>query len=131
MRSGGGSAWPTLDGSPGATADTIGFLRCRKAHAPDTAERRLLQLGPDDKREIKLPAGCAACASSGYQGRTGVFELLTIDDALRTLIHDEASEERLREHARQTGMRSIREDGLRWVLDGETSLDEVLRVSRE
>ncbi len=105
--------------------------QCRKPHAPGAAERRLLQLTPTDTRQINLPAGCAACASSGYQGRTGVFELLTIDDELRTQIHDEDSEERLREHARARGMRSIREDGLRWVLAGETSLDEVLRVSRE
>src|SRR5581483_1191328 len=105
--------------------------QCRKPHAPDAAERRLLQLSAEDDRQINMPVGCAECASSGYQGRTGVFELLTVDDALRTLIHDGASEERLRDHARHRGMHSIREDGLRWVLAGETSLDEVLRVSRE
>jgi general secretion pathway protein E len=105
--------------------------QCRRAHVPDTAERGLLQMRAADKRKINLPGTCAACANSGYQGRTGVFELLTVDDQLRTLIHDGVSEERLREHGQKHGMRSIREDGLRWVLDGETSLDEVLRVSRE
>ena len=105
--------------------------QCRKPHAPDAAERRLLQIADGDRRQINVPVGCSACSSSGYQSRTGVFELLTIDDPLRTLIHDGASEERLRDHARAHGMRSIREDGLRWVLAGETSLDEVLRVSRE
>ncbi len=60
-----------------------------------------------------------------------MFELLSVDEKLRTLIHDGVSEERLREHARGHGMQSIREDGLRWVRAGETSLDEVLRVSRE
>ena len=105
--------------------------QCRKPHTPDATERKLLQLSPNDRPQISLPGGCAACSSSGYQGRTGVFELLTIDEAMRTLIHDGSSEERLREHARGHGMRSIREDGLRWVLDGETSLDEVVRVSRE
>ncbi|HEX7045721.1 MAG TPA: type II secretion system ATPase GspE [Burkholderiales bacterium] len=105
--------------------------QCRKPRAPDAAERRLLQLAAGDAGTINVPGGCSACANSGYQGRTGVFELLTIDDTMRTLIHDGASEERLREHARANGMRSIREDGLRWVLAGETSIDEVLRVSRE
>ena len=105
--------------------------QCRKPRIPDAAERRLLQLAADDARTIYVPGGCSACANTGYQGRTGVFELLTIDDAMRTLIHDGAPEERLREHARANGMRSIREDGLRWVLAGETSIDEVLRVSRE
>jgi general secretion pathway protein E len=105
--------------------------QCRRAHAPDAAERRLLQLNGPEAPRINVPTGCGACGQTGYQGRTGVFELLTIDDPLRSLIHDGASEERLREHARAHGMRSIREDGLRWVLAGETSLDEVLRVSRE
>jgi general secretion pathway protein E len=105
--------------------------QCRRPHVPNPAERALLQIGPNDKRTINLPGACAACANSGYQGRTGVFELLTVDDQLRTLIHDGVSEERLREHGQKHGMRSIREDGLRWVLEGETSLDEVLRVSRE
>lgn len=105
--------------------------QCRRPHTPDAAERRLLQVGPNEPAQINMPVGCPACGNSGYQGRTGVFELLTVDEALRSLIHDETSEERLREHARATGMRSIREDGIRWVLAGETSLDEVLRVSRE
>ncbi|BAU48199.1 general secretion pathway protein E [Sulfurifustis variabilis] len=106
--------------------------QCRRVHVADSAERRLLQLnGSADSVHIHVPAGCPACAQTGYQGRTGVFELLTVDDPMRTLIHDGASEERLREHARTRGMRSIREDGLRWVLAGDTSLDEVLRVSRE
>ena len=106
--------------------------QCKREHTPDAAESRLLQLNGNAKDvRIHLPVGCSACASSGYQGRTGVFELLTVDDALRTLIHDGASEEKLRENARTRGMRSIRDDGLRWVLAGDTSLDEVLRVSRE
>jgi len=77
------------------------------------------------------PVGCTACSNTGYQGRTGVYELLTIDDSLRTLIHDGAAEGKLRDYARTLGMRTIREDGLRWVRDGVTSLEEVLRVTRE
>ena len=105
--------------------------QCRRPRVPDAAERRLLQIDANDKRNMNVPGSCAACANSGYQGRTGVFELLTVDDPLRSAIHDGVSEERLREIGQARGMRSIREDGLRWVLAGETSLDEVLRVSRE
>ncbi len=75
--------------------------------------------------------GCAACGHTGYRGRTGIYELLTVDPTLRKMIHDAASEEEIRAHALAHGMTSLREDGARWVSDGTTSLDEVLRVTRE
>ena len=106
---------------------------CRQAHSPDAAERRMLEVEGhnDTSLQIYSAVGCPVCSSTGYQGRTGVYELLTIDDTLRTLIHDGASEGKLRDHSRVLGMRSIREDGLRWVRAGVTSLEEVLRVTRE
>lgn len=76
-------------------------------------------------------AGCTACDQSGYRGRTGIYELLPVDDELRRLIHDRASEQALRAHAAGKGMRSLRDDGLRWAAQGITSLEEVLRVTRE
>jgi general secretion pathway protein E len=107
-------------------------LACRRAHAPDAAERRLLggdAGGPD--ASLYSAVGCDACAHTGYQGRTGIFELLPIDDEARRLIHDRTAEADLREHALAGGMGGLREDGLRWVRSGETSLEEVLRVTRE
>jgi len=106
---------------------------CKRARTPDSAERRLLETGNHVTpfSEIRVPTGCAACTDTGYQGRTGIYELLTIDESMRTLIHDGAAEGRLRDYARVHGMRTIREDGLRWVRAGETSLEEVLRVTRE
>lgn len=80
---------------------------------------------------LYLPAGCAACAGTGYVGRTGIYELLTIDDALRRLICKPDAEPLLRAHAAERGLRTLREDGMRWVADGTTSLEEVVRVSRE
>ena len=62
--------------------------------------------------------GCAACNRSGYRGRTGIYELLTVDDDLRRLIHDRASEQALRAHAVARGMRSLRDDGMRWAAAG-------------
>jgi len=74
--------------------------------------------------------GCAACNHSGYRGRYGVYELLRVDGELQRLIHGAASEQVLREHARALGMRTLREDGDQRVHDGETTREEVLRVTR-
>jgi general secretion pathway protein E len=106
---------------------------CRRPHAPDDAERRLLQAanGGNVASELFGAVGCDACSFTGYQGRTGIFELLLVDDESRHLIHDRASEADLREHARRGGMTGLRDDGMRWVRSGDTSLEEVLRVSRE
>src|SRR6266700_2713467 len=106
---------------------------CRKSHPPDAAERRLLQGANGGKAVTELfgAGGCDACSFTGYQGRTGIFELLLVDDESRRLIHDRASEAELLAHARANGMKGLREDGIRWVQAGETSLEEVLRVSRD
>ena len=104
---------------------------CRAPHSADASERRLLGLDATTATRLYAPAGCAQCLHSGYRGRTGIYELLAMDDTLRTLIHDGAADARLREHARARGMIELREDGLRWVREGATSMEEVLRVTRE
>jgi general secretion pathway protein E len=75
--------------------------------------------------------GCPACNRSGYKGRTGIYEWLTVDDELRRLIHDRVDEQTLREHAGAHGMGSLRDDGMRLAAEGTVSLEEVLRVTRE
>ncbi len=75
--------------------------------------------------------GCPACDGTGYRGRTGVHELLVIDDTLRALIHRGAGENELRAAAAAAGMVSMRDDGRRWVDAGITSADEVARVTRD
>jgi general secretion pathway protein E len=75
--------------------------------------------------------GCDVCGSTGYQGRTGIFELLTVDDAVRNLIHDRSGEPQLRQAAQQRGMQSLRDDGQRLVQLGITSAQELLRVTRD
>ena len=76
-------------------------------------------------------AGCAECAQSGYQGRTGIFELMVTDDTQRALIHRRASDAELREAALQAGMVLMRDDGARLVQAGVTSPEELLRVTRD
>jgi general secretion pathway protein E len=91
-------------------------------------ERRLLNLGPADPSPVLYRPG--RDANGGFRGRTGIYELVLIDDTLRTMIHDGASELELERQAR-TLTPSIREDGRAKVLRGETTIEEVLRVTRE
>jgi general secretion pathway protein E len=91
-------------------------------------ERRLLNLDPKDG-PVKLYRPSME-PGSGYRGRTGIYELIAVDDHMRTMIHDGASEQELERYAR-TSSPGIREDGRRKVLAGETTLEEVLRVTRE
>ncbi|HEV2874954.1 MAG TPA: ATPase, T2SS/T4P/T4SS family [Thermoleophilaceae bacterium] len=74
------------------------------------------------------PAGCVRCGGTGFRGRIGIYELLTVSDELRRLILDKASADALRECAQREGMRTLREDGLEKVKRGVTSIGEVLRV---
>ena len=76
-------------------------------------------------------AGCGACAHSGYQGRTGIFELLVSDDHLRALVHRQASEAEVRAAALASGMVLMRDDGARLVRAGITSQEELVRVTRD
>ena len=73
--------------------------------------------------------GCERCGNTGYQGRTGVFEMLVVDDAMRALIHQQAAEAKMRELALQGGMTLMRDDGARLVRERITTAEEVLRVT--
>jgi len=102
---------------------------CKRAVAPTDADRA--ELGGHDAVQLFGPVGCDACHGTGYSGRTGVYELFVVDSEAKRLIHSSNSEQDLRAHAAARGMLSLREDGLRWVLSGVTSLEEVVRVTRE
>ncbi|UZD54588.1 type II secretion system ATPase GspE [Caldimonas aquatica] len=99
------------------------------------AQRLVRRLCPvcktQDDRGRWHPVGCPACGLSGYKGRTGVYELMVADDKIRALIHSRAAESQLFVAAEQAGMRTMRDDGERLVQAGVTSLEEVLRVTRE
>jgi general secretion pathway protein E len=77
------------------------------------------------------PVGCSHCSHTGYKGRTGVYELMVATSELQALVHNRAPEQELAVAARQAGLRSMREDGERLVRDGVTSLEEVVRVTRD
>jgi len=78
---------------------------------------------------IMAGAGCELCRHSGFRGRMGIFEIFNIDDEVRRLINERASTVQLRQRARQLGMRTLREDGVRKVLAGLTSADEVISAT--
>jgi general secretion pathway protein E len=77
------------------------------------------------------PVGCPACSGTGYKGRTGVYELMVADDTVRSLVHNRAAESELLAAAQGAGLKSMREDGERLVRSGLTSLEEVVRVTRD
>ena len=87
---------------------------CRKPFAADAAQLHALGLAPTGGT-LYTAQGCSACKGSGYRGRTDIYELLTVDDDLRRLIHDRASEQTLRSHVVSRGMRSLQDDGMRWL----------------
>ena len=103
---------------------------CRQPHEPGDME--IAALGaPALDGPLYSAVGCLNCNSTGYRGRTGIYELLTVDETLRRMIHDGAAEQDLRAYAMAHGMVSMRQDGMRWVRAGDTALEEVLRVTRE
>jgi general secretion pathway protein E len=101
----------------------------RQAFVAGDYERRLMGLKPDAPSPTLYRPG-PDTNGGGYRGRTGIYELIVVDDPMRTMIHDGVSEQDLEHHARRT-THSIREDGLIRVRRGETTIEEVLRVTRE
>ena len=99
---------------------------CKSAAEPDALERFFLGEGAE-AATVYRPTGCDACAGTGFKGRTGIYELVTMDDHARTLIHDQASEQILTDHIRKD-CPSISEDGRNKVLSGTTSVNEVMRA---
>ena len=80
--------------------------------------------------EIMGPGGgCDLCRATGYKGRMGIFEIFKVDDEVRHLINENLTSPQLRRRARELGMRTLREDGIRKILSGSTSSEEVLRVT--
>ncbi|MCG8434042.1 MAG: type II secretion system ATPase GspE [Gammaproteobacteria bacterium] len=101
---------------------------CKEPYKPN--EKECAVLGIKKSATLYHAIGCEACNESGYQGRTGIYELIGVDNTMRTMIHDGESEQTMEKHARKNTP-SIRDDGRRRILNGETTIEEVLRVTRE
>jgi general secretion pathway protein E len=104
------------------------------------AQRLVRKLCPHCKQPVESlgssgqtfrAVGCVRCSHTGYLGRTGIYELLTVDDEMRLLVHNGANDTDIRRTAERAGMLPLRADAMRWVAAGITSQEEVLRVTRE
>ncbi|MGO4381765.1 type II secretion system ATPase GspE [Pseudoduganella sp. RAF53_2] len=98
------------------------------------AQRLVRKLCPECKRfdgQQWHAVGCDKCGMTGYQGRVGIYELLQTDENIRGQIHDRTSEAEVRHTAQQHGMKTMREDGERWLANGTTTPAELLRVTKD
>jgi type IV pilus assembly protein PilB len=105
--------------------------RCREAYEPSESVLQQLGLSPYDigDKSFYYGKGCDACNHTGYKGRKGIYELLKISDPIRELINQRAPGVVLRQKAIELGMTTLREDGLRSIYDGETTIEEVLKYT--
>ena len=100
---------------------------CRKSRFATPSELRLMSVS---RAQVYDPVGCDSCGHTGFKGRTGIYELIPIDDRFRQLVHDRSSEMSLRDYVRQKSP-DIKADGFDKVTAGVTTIQEVLRVSLE
>jgi general secretion pathway protein E/type IV pilus assembly protein PilB len=105
--------------------------KCAAPYVPSDAEMRALGIKQDDLKNANVMKGkgCANCNGSGNRGRFGIFEIFVVDDEGRKLIYDQVPTNVLRQRAREMGMRTLREDGIRKVLAGMTTPEEVIRAT--
>jgi len=103
---------------------------CKRAHVAQASDCTALAIDEKKAPTIYEPVGCESCNGIGYKGRMGVYELVLVDETLRSMIHDGASEQQLEAYARKTTP-GISEEGRRLVISGVTSIEEILRVTRE
>jgi general secretion pathway protein E len=103
---------------------------CKKPHEMTLKEREWLGLHEDDQQTIYTADGCNECNQLGYDGRSGLYEFIPVDHQLQNMIHEGEGEQVMEQYARSISP-SISQDGKRMILEGRTSLEEVLRVSRD
>jgi len=104
---------------------------CREAYTPSAEE--LAEIGVRARTPVQVyrPTGCPDCHQTGYRGRVGIFELMILDDGIRSLVTQNVDAKTIKRRAVEGGMRTLRSDGARKVLDGTTSIEEVLRATEE
>jgi type IV pilus assembly protein PilB len=104
---------------------------CKQPGELSETDLRALNLEPGQLADAQVmqPVGCEECRQTGYKGRMGIFEIFVIDDNVRHMINNRRSTLMLRQRARELGMRTLREDGVRKVLGGMTSAEEVISIT--
>jgi type IV pilus assembly protein PilB len=104
---------------------------CRTPFEPTENQLAMLNLSPHDlgDKVFYYGRGCSTCNDTGYKGRKGIFELLPVSDAIRSLINERAPTVVIRQKAVELGMVTLREDGLRSIFDGDTTIEEVVKYT--
>jgi type IV pilus assembly protein PilB len=105
--------------------------KCRTPFEPTENQLSLLNLSPHDigDKVFYYGRGCGACNDTGYRGRKGIFELLTTSEPVRLLINQRAPTVVLRQKAVELGMTTLRDDGLRGIFDGDTTIEEIVKYT--
>jgi type IV pilus assembly protein PilB len=104
---------------------------CRTAYEPGHDLIEMLDVDPLEiaEKDFFYGEGCPECSNTGYRGRVGLFEMIVVSDALRELINDRAPTLAIKQKALEQGMRSLRDDGLRAIFDGNSTIEEVLKYT--
>jgi type IV pilus assembly protein PilB len=105
--------------------------KCRTPFEPTEAQLSMLNLSPHDvgDKVFYYGRGCSNCNDTGYKGRRGIFELLVASEPIRLLINERAPTVVIRQKAVELGMVTLREDGLRGIFDGDTTIEEVVKYT--
>ena len=105
------------------------LCECKKPKEATDEDKRIMGLPKDKKQIIYEPCGCAICNGSGYRGRIGIYEIMTINQKIRGLIASRASADKIKAAAEEDGMSSLRHSAAKYVCEGVTSMAELLKVT--
>jgi general secretion pathway protein E/type IV pilus assembly protein PilB len=105
--------------------------KCKAAYTPTDYEMETLKLNPDEIKNATIVRGigCNECSRTGYRGRMGIYEIFSVDDEVRRLIYEKVPSNVIRARARELGMRTLREDGVRKIMAGITTPEEVISIT--
>ena len=105
--------------------------QCKTSYVPGTDMLKQLNIAPENvgDRQFFYGKGCPTCTQSGYKGRLGIYEWLRMTEAVRDLVVQRAPTLVIRQKAIEQGMRTLRDDGLRAIFDGNTSIEEVVKYT--
>jgi general secretion pathway protein E len=104
---------------------------CKRPYTPSKEELSRLDVAPDSTATLFRGAGCVACSQTGYRGRTGIFELMVLNDEIRRLIGTKADSTAIKHAAITNGMVTLKQEGAERVLQGHTTLEEVMRITQQ
>ncbi len=112
--------------------------KCREEYDPPEEAKKMIESelkgvkeADTDSFKLYRPKGCNTCGSSGYKGRIGIYETLSMDDKLAEVVLSNASESKIKQQAKRQGMITMRQDGIMKAIKGETTIEEVIKVTKE